>query len=79
VLTNLLGSIDTHDDHSDSESLCIIVAEGDYITLPGSRVYIALEITRERTVRCVSPSNPVNEPITVTLEEANKSLLRQCM
>jgi hypothetical protein len=57
----------------------MIVAEGDYIRLPGSWVYIVQEITREGTVRCVSPSNLVNDPIIVSLEEANEGLLQQCM
>jgi hypothetical protein len=32
----------------------------------------------EGTVRCVSPANPINDPIVISMEEAIEALNRQC-
>jgi hypothetical protein len=78
LLSRLIGSFSGDGFILDSDSSCIAVNEGDYITLPGPKVYIVQEITREGTVRCVSPANPINEPLVITLEEANEAYQRQC-
>jgi hypothetical protein len=63
---------------SDSDSSCMMVSEGDYITLQSERVYVVREVREDGTVRCVSPANPINEPIVLSIEEANEALSRQC-
>jgi hypothetical protein len=73
----LCGSV-SDGDQSDSASLGIIVSKGDYLTLPGKRVYLVTDVHGNGTVRCVSPSNAVNDPIDITMEEAIEGLLRQC-
>jgi hypothetical protein len=63
---------------SDSDSSCMIVSTGDYITLDGPRVYKVHEITDDGMVRCVSPITGMNDPITISMDEAVNGLLRQC-
>jgi hypothetical protein len=65
-------------DLSDSGSSGIFVSKGDYLTLEGSRVYKVDAVCGDGTVRCVSPGEPVNDPIEITREEAIAGLLRQC-
>jgi hypothetical protein len=55
-----------------------MVSEGDYITLASNRVYVVSEVGEDGKVRCVSPANPVNDPIEISIEEANAALSRQC-
>jgi hypothetical protein len=62
-------------DQWDSDSSGIIVTKGDYLTLPGPRVYLVTDVQGNGTVRCVSPSNAVNKPINITMEEAIAGLL----
>jgi hypothetical protein len=65
-------------DQSDSDTSGIIVSEGDYITLPGPRVYVIDYVNCNGTVRYVSPTNGVNDPIDITMEQAIEGLLLQC-
>jgi hypothetical protein len=64
-------------DGSDTDSSIIMVAEGDFITLDCDRVYKVKEVLDNGTVRCVSPANEINDPILISLEEANVALSRQ--
>jgi hypothetical protein len=57
---------------SDTDSSMMMVSEGDFLTL-NSKVYIVKELCNG-TVRCESPTNPVNEPIVISIEEANEAL-----
>jgi hypothetical protein len=65
-------------DNSDSGSSCIMVSEGDYITLESNRVYLVREVGADGMVRCVSPANPIHEPKVISIDEANEGLIRQC-
>jgi hypothetical protein len=78
VVRKLLGKVVVDGEASDSESSGLVVSEGDYITLEGPKVYVISEVAADGTVRCVSPSFPVNEPIVLTMEEATEALLRAC-
>jgi hypothetical protein len=62
---------------SESESICseVQVEVNDFITVEGRKVYRVSEITPTGMVRCVSPTHPINDPIEITLEEANHYLL----
>jgi uncharacterized protein (DUF111 family) len=62
---------------SDTDSSIIMVAKDDFITLNTDKVYRVEEVVGNGTVRCASPANPVNDPIVITLELANKALSRQ--
>jgi hypothetical protein len=63
---------------SDGDSSSIMVSEGDFITLKSNRVYHVSAIGEDGMVRCVSPANPINEPIVISIDEANEALSRQC-
>jgi hypothetical protein len=65
---------------SDSESPCVMISTGDYITLKGlsSRVYVVTEVTEEDMVCCVLPINAVNKPTMISMDKAMVALLRQC-
>lgn len=65
-------------DGSDGDSSSIMVSEGDFITLESNRVYRVSAIGEDGMVRCVSPANPINEPIVISIDEANEALSRQC-
>jgi hypothetical protein len=62
---------------SDTDSSILMVSQGDYITLDCNKVYVVTDVNDNGTVRCVSPANPVNDPIFISLEEANEGLNRQ--
>ena len=49
---------------------------GDYLTVEGKKPYVVSEICIAGTVRCVSPTFPENDPIVLTMEEANQFLLQ---
>jgi hypothetical protein len=78
LLSRLVGSHTREVFVSDSDSSCVGVTEGDYITLPGPKVYVVQEINMDGTVRCVSPANPVNDPLIITIEQANEAYQLQC-
>jgi hypothetical protein len=61
---------------SASESSELFINTGDYITLEGRKVYVVESLLPDGTVRCVSPSYPVNEPLVLTMEEATEALRR---
>jgi hypothetical protein len=63
---------------SESESHCsdVQVEVNDFITVEGRKVYRVSEITPSGIVRCVSPTHPINDPIEITIEEANHYLLQ---
>jgi hypothetical protein len=60
---------------SESESSTLQVEIGDYLTVEGKKPYVVSEICNDGTVRCVSPTFPENDPIVLTIEEANRFLL----
>lgn len=60
---------------SDSESSSLHVEIGDYLHVQGKKAYVVQEICNDGTVRCVSPTFPTNEPLVLTIEEANQYLL----
>jgi hypothetical protein len=63
---------------SDSGSSSVMIEVGDYITVEGRKVYKVSHISDNGTVRCVSPTFPVNNPIEMSLEQANYYLLQSC-
>jgi hypothetical protein len=78
VVKRILNKASSNSDGSlDSDSI-LMVLKGQYLTLDSDKVYIVTEVNCNGTVRCVSPSNPINEPIEITIEEANDALNRQC-
>jgi hypothetical protein len=77
VVRNLFVRTVGDSDGSDTDSSIIMVAEGDFITLDCDRVYKVKEVLDNGTVRCVSPANEINDPILISLEEANVALSRQ--
>jgi hypothetical protein len=62
---------------SDTDSSVMMVSEGDFLTLDSNKVYIVTEVVGNGTVRCVSPTNPVNDPIVISVEEATQAFNRQ--
>jgi hypothetical protein len=64
-------------DASDTDSSVIMVAKGDFITLKNETVYIVTDVGDNGTVRCVSPAIAINDPILISIEEANEALSRQ--
>jgi hypothetical protein len=64
------------DSDSESGSSTVNVEIGDYITVEGKKVYVISDITENGTVRCVSPTFPVNDPIEISLEQANLYLMQ---
>jgi hypothetical protein len=64
------------DCESESESSELNVEVGDFITVQGRKVYIVSEISSTGVVRCVSPTHPVNEPIELSIAQANHYLLQ---
>jgi hypothetical protein len=78
IVKQVIGRAVDDGNASDSDSSGIVISSGDYITLEGPRVYLVHEVTEEGMVRCVSPANAVNEPITITMDEAMVAWLRQC-
>jgi hypothetical protein len=78
IVNQVIGRTVDCSEASDSDSSCVIVSTGDYITLDGPRVYKVKEVTQEGMVRCVSPINGMNEAITISMDEAITGLLRQC-
>lgn len=62
---------------SDTDSSILMVSEGDFITLDNDKVYVVKELVGNGTVRCESPSHPINEPIVITVAEANEALHRK--
>jgi hypothetical protein len=68
----LNGTVFTNSDsESESESSNLQVEVGDYIAVDGKKVYVVSAIDANGTVRCVSPTCPVNEPVVMTLQQAN--------
>jgi hypothetical protein len=60
---------------SDTDSSLIMVAQGDYVTLETDKVYVVTEVNdNDGTVRCVSPANPISNPIVISIEEAIEAL-----
>jgi hypothetical protein len=78
VVKKVVGKVTGDDDSGDSDSSSIMVAEGDFITLESNRVYLVSEVGHDGTVRCVSPANQTNEPIVISIEEANQAFSRMC-
>jgi hypothetical protein len=74
AVLKLHGIVNTPAD-SDSESLSLQVEIGDYLHVQGKKAYVVQEICRDGTVQCVSPTFPENDPIVITMEEANQYLL----
>jgi hypothetical protein len=64
------------DSELESDSSELQVEVGDFITVQGRKVYVVSDITDTGIVRCVSPTHPVNEPIEITMEQANHYLLQ---
>jgi hypothetical protein len=78
IIKQLLGKVVDDSVESDSDSSSIFVSKGNYITLDGPKVYQVLEDQDDGTVRCVSSSSPVNDPINNSMETALDGLKRQC-
>jgi hypothetical protein len=78
IVNHVIGRTVNVSEASDSDSSCVIVSTGDYITLDGPRVYKVKEVTQEGMVRCISPINGLNEAITISMDKAVTGLLRQC-
>jgi hypothetical protein len=78
IVNQVIGRTIDVSEASDSDSSCVIVSTGDYITLDGPRVYKVKEVTQGGMVRCVSPINHLNKVITISMDEAITGLLRQC-
>jgi hypothetical protein len=65
----------SNESESDSDSSSLHVEIGNYLHVQGKKAYVVQEICNNGTVRCVSPTFPENEPIVLTMEEANHYLL----
>jgi hypothetical protein len=78
IVKQVIGRAVDDGEASNSESSGVVISSGDYITLEGPRVYLVQEVTEEGIVCCVSPANAVNEPITISMDEAMVGWLRQC-
>jgi hypothetical protein len=76
VVRKLLCGDDDLLSGSGSEASELIVNEGDYITLQGWKLYVVTSLLPDGTVRCESPSFPINDPIVITMKEATKALMR---
>jgi hypothetical protein len=75
AVTKVHGNI-VSDCEYESDSSELQVEVGDYIKVAGRKVYRISDITSTGIVRCVSPTHPINDPIEITLEEANHYLLQ---
>jgi hypothetical protein len=62
---------------SDTDSSFLMVSEGDFLTLDNDKVYVVRDVLGDGTVRCESPSHPINDPIVISVEEANEALNRK--
>jgi hypothetical protein len=65
----------SNESESDSDSSSLHVEIGDYLHVQGKKAYVVQEICNNGTARCASPTFPKNEPIVLTIEEANQSML----
>jgi hypothetical protein len=75
AVTKVHGNV-VSDCESESDSSELQVEVNNFITVDGRKVYRVFEITPTGMVRCVSPTHPINDPIEITLEQANHYLLQ---
>lgn len=74
AVSKLHGRVN-YESESESVSSNLQVEIGDYLNVDGKKAYVVQEICTDGTVRCVSPSFPENDPIVLTVAEANQYLM----